>query len=208
MRTLTDDPNNNLSVIWHSFLFVRRVHFFSGRCQNQKLAGYEDCADLHPNLFGRLAGRELMSLTSFKLLVLLSIAANLAGITRGLARSTEITAAARDEQEGPKHPRELARPSDEVMTDSLNLIDPSPKQKRRLQTSTHSHPELVATSQARREAFSSDAWRPRLGTGHPFRKGFTIVKLHRCEECGQIRQQVPSTPQPIRMRAIRMSSKP
>eukprot|EP00058_Branchiostoma_floridae_P004439 XP_002589927.1 hypothetical protein BRAFLDRAFT_96028 [Branchiostoma floridae] len=124
-----------------------------------------------------------MSLTSFKLLVLLSIAANLAGITRGLARSTEITAVARDEQEGPKHPRELARPSDEVMTDSLNLIDSSPKQKRRLQTSTHSHPELVATSQARREAFSSDAWRPRLGTRHPFRKGFTIVKLHRREEC-------------------------
>ncbi|XP_078572820.1 uncharacterized protein LOC144859763 [Branchiostoma floridae x Branchiostoma japonicum] len=78
-----------------------------------------------------------MSLTSFKLLVLLSIAANLAGITRGLARSTEITAVARDEQEGPKHPRELARPSDEVMTDSLNLIDSSPKQKRRLQSSQH-----------------------------------------------------------------------
>ncbi|CAH1255288.1 Hypp1502 [Branchiostoma lanceolatum] len=79
-----------------------------------------------------------MSLASFKLLVLLSIAANLFGMTRGLARSADT---ARDEQDGPRRRRELTRPADdfEVTTPSLDTMgttmETDVKQKRRLHPS-------------------------------------------------------------------------
>ncbi|KAI8485441.1 hypothetical protein Bbelb_368040, partial [Branchiostoma belcheri] len=66
-----------------------------------------------------------MSLTSFKLLVLLSIAAHLSGITRGLARSADTAALTRDEPEVSLWRRELLRPADDVTTESLKMMDPT-----------------------------------------------------------------------------------